>query len=737
MTPRHLISWMCLAAWLCSTRARADEATDIQALLNENVIVTAASTAQRESAAPAMSKTITAEEIGAFGFRTIAEAIEFLSLGVFTGDPLRTPDLGSRGVLFANDNGKHFLLLINGHAINDPLYGAARFDSGAGIPLDLVDRIEVVLGPGSVLYGSNAMMGVINVITKSGADYGGVHASSETVIGRSYRIGAGAGSTFKLLGADSEITLGAEYYDQYGPALDFAVLKYPPVPIGPGRTLPQTWGGRLEEGYFARAPSGHLRLRVGDFELNVSANQYERGIPYASAYQYVEFDDGRSTELDRALRLDLRHQATISSLLQSASRVYADGFDYQRRLTANATLGCLNPTIDVCQTYDVGVARWFGLDERLTFNWLQDQTFVTMLGVDARARDVRAKQDQLDASTAKPINPTSGRLDDHGTIVGPYIQQTWNPAAWLDLNAGARLDIDKRFSSVLSPRGAVMLRPFEKTTFKVIYAQAFRAPTWSETSLANHTVASAHGLLPERVRSIEASAEQTLGTQRLLLGAFATRWSDVVKTRPLSPDELARLQTSMLISAMGNTVQSLNVARINNLGLTGGWQGSSLNDKLRYGASLTWAYARVEASGESARIAAAPEIFGNAHVMYSFGSGLPTAAFALQAMSSRPVDRSAPSGAMLPAAPPIADFHLAVTGRVPGIRELGYILTGDYLTASRGPYSAGPDFSLSSTVRASDELPAPSYVPIDQWRIMVGLRIDLLTDKTKNATEVP
>ncbi len=54
----------------------------------------------------------------------------------------------------------------DGHAINEPLFGTARFDRGAGIPLEMVDHIEVILGPGSVLYGSNAMLGVINVITK-------------------------------------------------------------------------------------------------------------------------------------------------------------------------------------------------------------------------------------------------------------------------------------------------------------------------------------------------------------------------------------------------------------------------------------------------------------------------------------------------------------------------------------------------------------------------------------------
>lgn len=739
MTLRHRALVVCLAALCGAVRARADEATDIQSLLNEQVIVTAASTAQRESAAPAMSTTITSEDIQTFGWKTIAEAVNFMSLGVFTGDPLRTPDIGSRGILFENDDGKHFLLLINGHAVNDPLYGAARFDAGAGIPIELVDRIEVVLGPGSVLYGSNAMMGVINVITKNAADYSGVHAFGEADIGRAFRVGAGTGSKFTLAGADGEFTLGLEYQHQYGRNPDFTVLRFPAVDIQFQRTLPRRWGGQLEEGYFTRAPSGHARLRVGDFELNVSANLYDRGIPYASGFYYVDFNDDRSKELDRALRIDLRHQATLSSLVQLTSRVYADSFDYQRYLTADAVIGCQTISVETCRHYDAGRARWVGLEERLTLNWLQDQTLVTMLGVDVRAREVGAKQDQFDAATGDPIVPTSGRLDDGGPSVGPYIQQTWNPATWLDLNAGARLDIDDRFSSVLSPRGAVMVRPFEKTTFKAIYAQAFRAPTWSETDLSNHTVAPSPGLLPERVRSIELVAVQSVSTQKFRLGGFWTRWSDLVETGPVPIDEIARLQSAgVLDRTVGNIVQSVNVARINNYGLTGGWQGTSLESKLRYGANLTWAFARVRKEGESARIAAAPAIFGNAHVAYKFGTNLPTVGLAVQAMGERPADRTSPDGDTLEPAPPIADFHLAVTGRVPGIPELGYVLTADYLTAKHGPYTAGPDVSFLPAVQARlDDLPAPGYAPNDQWRIMVGLRLDLLTGQPISNAEAP
>ena len=80
-----------VALGLLGTRsALADDTDDLQALLSENVITTASTSAQRASIAPATSVTLTAEDLSRFGIRTLDEAINFLSQGVIAADPLRT-----------------------------------------------------------------------------------------------------------------------------------------------------------------------------------------------------------------------------------------------------------------------------------------------------------------------------------------------------------------------------------------------------------------------------------------------------------------------------------------------------------------------------------------------------------------------------------------------------------------------------------------------------------------------
>ena len=108
--------------------------------------------------------------------RTLAEVINFLGLGVVTSDP---PDAARRRIArcprHEGTTASTSSSLINGPRGQRPaLRHQTRFDqAAAGVPIDLVDHIEMVVGPGSVLYGSNAMMGVINVITKSATELRG------------------------------------------------------------------------------------------------------------------------------------------------------------------------------------------------------------------------------------------------------------------------------------------------------------------------------------------------------------------------------------------------------------------------------------------------------------------------------------------------------------------------------------------------------------------------------------
>ena len=91
-----------------------------------------------------------------------------VTIGVKTENPVEIP-LPQR-----IERPERRLLLIDGHRANDNIYHQAGLGTESVIDVDLIDRIEVIRGPSSSLYGTNAFFGVINVITKRGRDVRGV-----------------------------------------------------------------------------------------------------------------------------------------------------------------------------------------------------------------------------------------------------------------------------------------------------------------------------------------------------------------------------------------------------------------------------------------------------------------------------------------------------------------------------------------------------------------------------------
>ncbi|HEY6556715.1 MAG TPA: TonB-dependent receptor [Polyangiaceae bacterium] len=724
-----------MALPLCARGARADTA-ELRGLLSESVVTTASAAPDSASSAPATSVTISAEELRRYGIRSLDEAIDFLALGVVTSDPLRTPDIGARGVMLPNDNGKHFLLLVNGHAINDPLFGAARFDTGAGVPVEIIDHIEVIVGPGSVLYGSNAMLGVINVITKRASDFSGGHVMGEYEPGGSFRAGAGAGFTFSLAGTPGEFTSYVAHASRFGPDLDFELqplARTPttnePIDYGPNSRTLGHWGGQLDHAYFSEATSALLRLRLSDVEVNFLASTYEQGIPYSNNAVVVDFDDPHSDERDRALRIDVKHGVQLTPLVALTSRLYADGFDYRRRVNRRADLMCLENSFDTCQFYQASVAHWVGAELRLGLNWLEDSSLQTQIGFDARLRRVRSKEDALDADTGQPFDRTRGIIDDEGPLLSPYLEQTWNPTRWLAMSGGARLDVDPRFSPIVSPRLAVSVKPFEKTTVKGVYSQGFRAPAWAETETVERKQMPSAELAPEFVRSVEGSIEQRFGANRVMFGVFRSWWDDLVEQHILSQGEIDAARSAGEWSlAQGGAVRYQNISELTNYGYNASLRGSLSEGQLSYGLNGTAAYTRSRHGSEKRVLPVAPQVFGNGFAAYTFSEQLPTPALAVQYVGERLIDRAYEVEWRDPRY--VSGFvrvRATLSGAVPGVPGLDYRLSATYSTASEGPYVVG----LRPYSRNTG--PQPVYGnPTDTVSAFFGLSYHFLGDERRN-----
>jgi outer membrane receptor protein involved in Fe transport len=733
MTLGRLIACSLSASVALALPAAAQEApveeppadtSDLLSMLGESVVSTASKSAERSSAAPGTSVSISSDDLRRYGIQSLDEAINFLSLGMVTQNPLHSVDIGARGVLLTGDFGNHVLLLVNGHAMNEQWDGTAYFERGAAIPMELIDHIEIIVGPGSVLYGSNAMLGVINVITKRAKEYAGLHLVAEADGLQPYsgtwlssaRVAAGFGREFTLGEQSGEVIGQVEYYGQSGPAFTFG-----PQTVS-DETTTTTWGGKATRSYATQIPTGFLHAILGDWELNARVASYRRSTPYVNQFNQTigDFNDPFNHELDRWIDLDLRHQLRISSTVSLQSRLYGDLYRYDQDLRSSTAADCQGG-LTACDFHAYGQSRWAGLELQPSIDWTGDGRTVTLIGVDGRVRQVESQAAIAPVGSEQSV-ATYGRIQRTELSTGIYLQQTLRPVQPLQLSLGVRLDVDQRFGRHLSPRVAARVALWQGAAIKAAYSEAFRAPTSYEISYEEpNAVIGNPSLRPEIVRSVEGSLEQQIGAHRLLLGAFFSRWTDLVQSVMLADDDpaLADARARGIVDATATDIQQYrNASSLVNWGFNAGAEGRALDGDFRYGLSVTYGHSRRD--GSSDPLPVAPALFGNARLAYRLPAALPEIGLALFACARRPADRAWDGGfTPVPYAPAEAEVRLTFSGAVPGASRLSYRLSANFVTAGAAPYVVGPNQSASAAQ------PSAELAPVDRFRTFLGLQYDL------------
>lgn len=717
---------------------------NLEALLEETVVTGASKTAEVSGAAPATVTVITAESLSRFGIHSLDEALNFLSLGMVTQNPLHSVDIGARGVLLTADFGNHVLLLLDGQTLNEQWDGTAYFERGAAIPWEMIDHIEVIVGPGSVLYGSNAMFGVINVVTKRARDYGKVFATVDAsgsapvdangdVSFRSIRNGgggirlaAGGATEFKLLGYDGELTGQIEYYTGEGPRFTFApqnvgddAVTGQPKSFGPN-TPPGVWGGLARHSYATQVPAGLLRVMWGEVTAEVRAATYTRSTPYLNQFNQFggDFDNPNNGERDRFVNADVRFSHQLVSWLQLSARLYGGLYDFRQQLETSAAEEC-GENQSSCVRVAQGASKWLGLELQGRADWATDGRWVTLLGVDGRLRQVGGSYDStaLDASSTVSYAPY---VRDEA-VMGVYLQQELRPLKWLSLNVSGRLDADSRFGARLSPRAAVAVTLPWSATLKAIYAEAFRAPTAYELYYTDGTAQlAATGLQPETVRSGELTYEQRFGVHRVLAGVFVSAFDHMVNLDNATDEEVAAaIAAGTLRDGATDVVRYRNGSRITNVGGNVSLEGGLFGARLRYGVNLTVAHTeRISADGTSMPLTVAPQVFGNARLSFDLGQGRPTFALIAFFAAERPADRAFDEGwAATPMAPAQLDLRATVSGPLPGLPWLSYRFSVTYAFGARSPYVAGP------VQEATEQYTMPQLAPVD--RLQAGLQLSV------------
>lgn len=435
---------------------KPNEQTVVTASLRSLQEVTAASrAAQALEDAPASVTLISQEEIRAFGYETLYDALGG-TRGVFQTNDLLYQYLGFRGFSRLGDYGNRVLVTMDGHTMNDDQLGSSYVGYDLMSDLADVERIEVVRGPGSALYGTNAFFGVLNLVTRDADTMNPSHVSIAADGVRTARVRAHASGKNEG-GAGGWISAGAaggQGRDFYFPELDDGSL-----------------GAGLSEGadgFLSGTVSG--KAWVGDVTVQGLWNARQKEIPNAP-YDTILADPSAITTDTRGF-LELRYEPSIGEWLQVYSRVYMDTYTFRGVYPYDEL-----DYEGVGKVRDSWDGAWAGAEPRLVITptrWLS-----LTAGAEARFDYVAHIRSRDASEVYLDEDPT------YQTLSGYAVAEV-AAGEVLDASLGARLD---RFSyaqtstssppdqTAMNPRLALVAKPTQDDILKLVAGRAFRAPS--------------------------------------------------------------------------------------------------------------------------------------------------------------------------------------------------------------------------------------------------------------------
>jgi outer membrane receptor for ferrienterochelin and colicin len=450
-------------------------AMDLDSLFNTKV-TTASKFPEKLSDAAGVVSIVTQDELRRFGGTTLLEVLERVAglnvTSTFLGDSSLIAVRGDQ----TRANGGHILILINGRPVREILEGGVSSDILESFPINTLERIEVVKGPGSVLYGSDAFSGVINLITKK-AD------------GKDFRMSAAGGAageksaTEDILFQRGELNIveGGQYHE------------WPRWNITE-RALGATGAVTTQNDILRNDGTGaYMGINYKGFSFMSSYTEQE-----APSYVRGIVGDTRLkrgfSDLGYRLRATARWEMTFNA---TYSRSVMDAPDY--------------PTIHR-DSYE-GDLEWtnfvtFSENDRLTFGTVYNHI----------------------AGTETYFGVTPNLIDAEGTRNASegYAQYEHKLTGDLKLIGGVQVNKIGAIAINTVPRGGILWNPSNHITMKVLYGGAYNAPSLDETLLNHPGLKGNPKLTPEKVGTLDAQVGYRSNRVQASIDYFHSRQTDLI-----------------------------------------------------------------------------------------------------------------------------------------------------------------------------------------------------------------
>ena len=482
---------------------------ELEWLQAETYVITASKVLENIKKTSASVSVITAREIRRMGAREIKDVLRTVPGISFQNERHGDYDLEVRGIV--KDGNQHILFLLNGHSLNANYWGGIA-PTYTELALENIERIEVVRGPGSALYGANAFAAIVNVITKEAADVDGLQLNAKAGSEDTQQYNLLFGKRFGELGVklnfeylETDIYRGKIQEDQQS-QLDQIFGSQ--ASLAPGET----------RGYKERYEFSWLFELYG---FRFDGIYADRDMIPSIGLTPVLNDKSRTPSTDYAF--NIRYDRDVMQNLNLQGKIYYNYafMDYYYQLYPENTV-LMTP--DGPQVWPEGVIGApsnknirTGGEVQATYSVSDSHTllggvtyeYMNQYDVEALSnylttpiRDVLIARGEV--SEVSDIQNYSQEADR--TFGAVFLEDLWNLGENLRFTLGARYDEYSDFGGSFNPRAGLVWEFIKDYDFKLLYGRAFRAPSFYELyNVNNPAYVGNPDLNPEIVDTYEMS----------------------------------------------------------------------------------------------------------------------------------------------------------------------------------------------------------------------------------------
>lgn len=484
---------------------------DIEELMNTKVnIATKSNKSINET--PGVVSVITSEEIKNMGARELEDVLQTIPGFEIIRRSNGYYGIGIRGVKDPRTSSK-LLMMVDGVPFNEIFYGHS-IGMGYDVNIDIIDRIEIIRGPGSALYGRNAFSGVMNIITKNGKND---EKSFVKLTGGTYNTKILSGYYgYKNEKINASFSFRRLYTDVTDQKFDNGMGENVLWNIYRNNSTMSAsigYGNLMLSGTYFDVDGGALfndnRLlkRAGNFSLSCSNNINPRLSFDAKIYSHNE----EYTEDFEGLKPGIVPQYPAGIYYKPVFKEYLYGIETEMNYKISSTNDLLfGVQMDIHGAKDVTISSNYNFNDNTAIYNMVDSIPI-------------GRNDQVLWQPGWFVN--NGHQYNNLAF---FAQDIWYATKALCFTFGARYDIDSQIGGVFNPRVGIVWEPLNHAYLKLLYGKAYRAPSPSEQY---QTLGFAFGntnLQPEIINTFEVSLSHRLNRMTNTVSLFKNKLKDMI-----------------------------------------------------------------------------------------------------------------------------------------------------------------------------------------------------------------